>query len=1361
MQTFYNKQSLFTVAVCMTAFLFFLALPLRAQEVIEEEAIEMAEDSLIAEVETPEAEVEIYTDPEWYVAPIEPVYANSAPRRALAASGCLTDSLFHFDVDSVLTDITWYDYDDAERLIRTTVWTFDSDKKRIGKSKEEYGYDAKGRQVLTSTYDWNTTTNDWRGISKSEKVYNAADKMESNISYAWIDNAWLPDQAYMYQYDASNREIEYKVYQRDVVTNLLVPSQRRVREYNSNGKTILDIQYGSYENDEWIGSSKKVYDYDAAGNQILYENYTSYSNGKWVGSSKEVSGYDASRNKTLSEKYTWSNGDWVGSNKEVWGYNASKKILYEKYTWSNGAWVGSSKEIWNFNASGKQTIHKTFSYSNNDWAITASDSSAYDANGRNTLIENYTYTNDVKKGAKKEEYTFWGTTTKKTLTVKYKWSNNDWAYNTKAVNDYDAAGNTTETANYTWASDAWKGNGNRTLQKYNSSKKVTEKITQSWSTTLKDWVNAKLETTEYSGSKTIQQATYNWSGTDWVGLNRKDWHYNAKGQNDTIKTYTNNGTDWIYSDRTVNTFNTAGTNIMTHNSHWDGTLSKWVMTSMTRTDIVSKTDATGKQEMTASWQCASDSVWKGVQKDTTSYLPSGKTLYKASYTSWANDDWVPSYRIEYEYDAADRLIAEQRFDWKTTYWRGNYRNEYGYDEQGRTNMTAKFISWNTTTNNWIGSTKTEQTYDVNGQVAISISSFWSSDTWSPAFRNTYTRDGSGRVLVQLVESYENGDWVNNQKYTKEYKGSETVKDNEHLWLNGKWTWYKRNETYYDNDAQAKLRRGVLGSWDNKGVLQSFADSLYFYACDFNIIRFENYDGKELVSLHMKDGEKPEYKGETPTKPADAQYTYTFAGWDKEIVAVSGNATYVATFTATVNKYTIVFKNGTEVLQSTEVEYGTTPAYTGAMPTKTADAQYTYAFKGWDAEIVAVTGAATYNATFSSTVNKYTITFKNGEEVLQSTEVEYGTTPAYTGTTPTKAADAQYTYVFKGWDAEIVAVTGAATYNATFSTSGNKYTITFKNGEEVLQSTEVEYGETPAYTGATPTKAADAQYTYTFAGWDAEIVAVTGAATYNATFSSTVNKYTIVFKNGEEVLQSEDVEYGETPSYKGLTPVQPASAQYSYTFAGWDAEIVAVTGAATYNATFSSTVNKYTITFKNGEEVLQSEDVEYGETPSYKGLTPVQPASAQYSYTFAGWDAELVAVTGAATYNATFTEVLNTYDITFAVKDQPLMSYTVKNVPYGTLVSTLVEQVKVALGGDTYEDDMYIYTFAGIENITEEEFVAASTTYYVLYTKTAKTPTGIFETGTTEKATKVMINGTIYILRSGKIYTLDGTLLQDE
>ena len=142
----------------------------------------------------------------------------------------------------------------------------------------------------------------------------------------------------------------------------------------------------------------------------------------------------------------------------------------------------------------------------------------------------------------------------------------------------------------------------------------------------------------------------------------------------------------------------------------------------------------------------------------------------------------------------------------------------------------------------------------------------------------------------------------------------------------------------------------------------------------------------------------------------------------------------------------------------------------------------------------------------------------------------------------------------------------------------QYTVTFQNYNGTsLQSGLWEKGATPAYNGTTPTKPADAQYTYTFDGWNTPIVPVMANVTYTAQYSSTVNKYTITFKNGEEVLQSSEVEYGATPAYTGATPIKPATAQYAYTFNGWDTELVSVTGDATYNATYSTTPTVASVT----------------------------------------------------------------------------------------------------------------------------------------------------------------------------------------
>ncbi|MBQ9814660.1 MAG: InlB B-repeat-containing protein, partial [Lachnospiraceae bacterium] len=284
---------------------------------------------------------------------------------------------------------------------------------------------------------------------------------------------------------------------------------------------------------------------------------------------------------------------------------------------------------------------------------------------------------------------------------------------------------------------------------------------------------------------------------------------------------------------------------------------------------------------------------------------------------------------------------------------------------------------------------------------------------------------------------------------------------------------------------------------------------------------------------------------------------------------------------------------------------------------------------------------------------YTITFvdEDGTTVLQSGQVPEGETPVYTGETPTKTGDAQFSYEFRGWTPDIVPVTGDATYKAEYTELVNEYTITFvdEDGTTVLQSGKVLYGETPVYTGETPTKEADAQYTYSFKGWTPEIAEVTGDATYTAVYEQTVNKYTIKFvdEDGSTVLQSSEVAFGETPVYTGDEPTKEATAQYSYTFAGWTPEIAEVTGEATYTATYTEKVREYTIKFVNYDDsLLQSSEVAFGETPVYTGDTPVKAATAEYTYTFAGWTPDITEVNGEATYKAVFTESANVYSLVF-------------------------------------------------------------------------------------------------------------------
>jgi len=459
------------------------------------------------------------------------------------------------------------------------------------------------------------------------------------------------------------------------------------------------------------------------------------------------------------------------------------------------------------------------------------------------------------------------------------------------------------------------------------------------------------------------------------------------------------------------------------------------------------------------------------------------------------------------------------------------------------------------------------------------------------------------------------------------------------------------------------------------------------------------NGKTLKTDSVAYGSTPAYSGATPTKTADAQYTYTFNNtWSPAITSVTGNATYTAQFDGALNSYVITWVDGNgDVLGTSTVAYGIVPTYNGAAPTKDATAQYTYTFNGsWSPAPSAVTGKATYTAQFDSVVNKYTVTWLNhdGSVLETDTDVPYGTTPTYDGAAPTKAGNAQYSYNFTGWTPAVSAVTGNVSYTAKFDTAVNSYTITWVNGDgKTIETDTVNYGVYPSYDGSTPTKTATAQYTYNFTGWSPEVVNVVGDATYTAQFSSTVNRYTITWVDGDgKTIETDNyIPYGSTPAYNGTTPTKTATAQYSYTFTGWDPEVVNVAGNATYTAQFDSVVNEYTVTWMVDGEVYKTETVKYGSAvPSVPN--PSKDSTAQFSYTFLKWqDLE----------NKLSSEFKVVQNVTLtALFDSATRSYTVTWVDGNddTLAADTVEYGKTpAYTGATPTKDTdteYIYTFNG-------------------------------------------------------------------
>ena len=279
------------------------------------------------------------------------------------------------------------------------------------------------------------------------------------------------------------------------------------------------------------------------------------------------------------------------------------------------------------------------------------------------------------------------------------------------------------------------------------------------------------------------------------------------------------------------------------------------------------------------------------------------------------------------------------------------------------------------------------------------------------------------------------------------------------------------------------------------------------------VTFVNYNGTKLQTGNWNYGETPVYSGETPQRPGNVQYSYTFRGWSPHVSPITGNVTYTAKFSAVLKTYTVTWADydGTVLETDENVQYGTVPTYNGSTPVREQNAQYNYVFKGWSPSVEPVAGNVTYTAQYNENIRKYTVRWLDEDGTVLKTQplLPYGTMPDY-GTNPEKNEDAQYIYTFSHWTPEISEVTGNADYTAVYDKELKKYTITFLNENgSVLQTSEYAYGEIPQYTGQSPAKPYTSAKHYTFSGWDIELEPVTKDESYLAVFEESPHTFAYI------------------------------------------------------------------------------------------------------------------------------------------------------------------------------------------------------------------------------------------------------------
>lgn len=244
------------------------------------------------------------------------------------------------------------------------------------------------------------------------------------------------------------------------------------------------------------------------------------------------------------------------------------------------------------------------------------------------------------------------------------------------------------------------------------------------------------------------------------------------------------------------------------------------------------------------------------------------------------------------------------------------------------------------------------------------------------------------------------------------------------------------------------------------------------------------------------------------------------------------------------------------------------------------------------------------------------------------------------------AEKKFTITWKNWD-------GTEIKSYDYTDPENPYEIAYS----------VTYGTQAEFLGTNPTRDANIDYTYDFAGWTPALGPVTSDVTYTATFTEKPRKYTIIFQQeGGLEIERQFLTHNEVPVCEN-TPTK-----IGHTLV-WSPAIAAVTGDATYTATWEENPpTEYEITFfdYDGETELKKGNVNVGDMPVPPAQVNGKPATSEYTYVFDHWSpaVEKVSATSAKSYTAVYREEAREYMIRFYQEDSTTLIGTSQMVAYG-------------------------------------------------------------------------------------------------
>ena len=312
--------------------------------------------------------------------------------------------------------------------------------------------------------------------------------------------------------------------------------------------------------------------------------------------------------------------------------------------------------------------------------------------------------------------------------------------------------------------------------------------------------------------------------------------------------------------------------------------------------------------------------------------------------------------------------------------------------------------------------------------------------------------------------------------------------------------------------------------------------------------------------------------------------------------------------------------------------------------------------------------------------------------------------------------------------EVIVLSGA-----TYSTSSN--VLTFADGRKVTASAKEVTG-----------------YTTTFASWSSTSGTVTAKTSITARFTTTTNKYSVVYNYSENGGTSA-TKTSDTVSYNASIDLTPTATKGGYEFVGWNKDKNATTGLeslkmetsnVTLYAIFSKTVTA-TCYYYNNQNTKVSETIYNKQTTASLNLPTIASQTVNsVTYTARGWSTSNTANTqdkvssGAtvsldqnatyyASYEANITATFNYCTLaasTYTYKDAAQASKTAVATRYMGYKGDYVQsnysvpaEVTASTGGASAEN--YIGVSTSANSVSTVTPTTANTTFYAVYTETLK------------------------------------------